>query len=164
MKICVLVILVLAMNACTSVNQKEDQLPLATLHSAAEVQSSCMNLLKEQISKSLSGVALNAGSVGLMRDVFDGLPPAERTAIASAASQMRGRHYKNRERIDLLNEGFAKANICGTAQPDLDLPIFADQLNLYLVGRGINTDDLFSESEELATPELLLLLLLDQAN
>lgn len=126
--------------------------PLSGFLVAANARSGCIDTFRLRVGQSLEGVDVAGSKEELLGQVVTSLPELEKNAIEAAAQAtislrpggVEIERANDRNILAELSRRFAAANICESEQPEADLYVFIDQLNLYLLGRGIDTGTVFS--------------------
>lgn len=109
----------------------------------------CMGIFEARIKNVLAGRTLTGDRDAVLLEILDALPEIELrifTKVANEASYI-DRSLPDAEVVPAivssLAQEFERSNICGIEDARFDVYLFADQLNVYLIRMGLDTNLLF---------------------
>lgn len=124
-----------------------------------ELKEDCINTFKDRISNSMASAKLDGDRDSILLGVLDNLGPSERNPFIRTARKIIShsggsyQNYPSEKVMYLLAEEFEKIGACRFGGAEYDAYIFVDQLNVYLLDRGVDTDRfIYSNSDSQSAP------------
>ncbi|MGY0561220.1 hypothetical protein ACW7G2_10945 [Luteimonas sp. A277] len=153
-KICITAFFVTLLLGC--VTQKESDsaaLGMLKVVDREAKKEQCIETFNARIKGALDGSNLSGDRDSILSVMIDSLPQAESEALLRTASELGqvGRHDPDSEVIprvmSRLSHDFEQFTVCGNDKFITTAYVFADQLNVYLMARGIDTNYLFPSND-----------------